>query len=216
MTRISKTAKVKAERLQSSYVGRMNEANGINKIEQVQRIEDLKNSTNHPSEHQLLSYERYYHTVKEANKEFKHYYNNEKDLYEAILNLDEQGKKLFSQLDEFVHKYNRALISLQNFDKLVGTEHVTKIHDLYVSFSEAFYSIGIKKNSNHTLSFNPHLVQEAINSSNSFVSELIYRFKDAVVEQYQALNKVKSEANQHTRYDSQSLEIKGLIVEEEG
>ncbi|MFC0557698.1 hypothetical protein [Halalkalibacter alkalisediminis] len=216
MTRISKSGRVRAERIQSSYVNRLTEAGGVNKIQHIQRIEKLKNPTNHPSENQLLSFERYYQTIREAKKEFKHYYKHEKDLYEAVLHLEEHGKRLFTQLEDFVQKYNKALVSLQHFDTLAGTEHVTPIYETFRSFSEAFHSIGIKKNKNDTLSYNPYHLQEAITHSRESVSELIDQFKEAVVEQYQTLVKVNKQSPHQTVYHSHPIEIKGLIIEEEG
>jgi hypothetical protein len=191
----------------------MTEAAGITKIQQIQRIEQLKNSTNHPSENQLLSYERYCLQM-QSKKQFNKINQHEQELDKTFLHLDEQGKEIFKQINDFVEKYNKFVYSLHDYDALSGTKHVGSVHNVFLLYMESFHTVGLKENDDCTISFQPRVYQKELSDSDRSVQEIIQTLKGSVLACYQSL--AKQINTKQTPYDTQPMELKGIIIEEEG
>ncbi len=214
LTRISRTSGTKAQRIQSSYVNRMTEASGINKIEQIQRIEELKNPTDQPSENQLLSYERYYQKFTEVKQEFHTFYQHNQESINALKKLENKEDTIFSQIQDFTHNYNKALLALKNYDALVGSNQQSVLHHLYLTHSGIFQILGLLENKDYSLSFHSEVFLNNRNKSDMSSEEWLSTTKGMLLEQFKSLT-IGNHRSDRTAYEP-DFDFKGLIIEEEG
>ncbi|TWI57246.1 hypothetical protein [Halalkalibacter nanhaiisediminis] len=214
MTRISRVSPLKTARIHEIYVNRMTNVAYVDYIESIERLEKSNKPMNHSSENYLLSYEHYYKSIQELKKEFKRFYHHEKELHEAISQLDKNNKQVIIQTDNLIHKYNQALTALRDFDSLAGSNHVESIHHVFTTFAKDFAEIGITENSDYTLSLDTKRFLDFLLHSDQSDAELISRFKSMILKEYQSFMRIKGPKKQIDAYETQPLTVKGLMIEE--
>ncbi|ARK31487.1 hypothetical protein [Halalkalibacter krulwichiae] len=201
MTRISRLSKLNAERIHSSYVNRMTASGSIQKIEHIQRIEKGENRTNHPSENQLLSYERYFNRDLVATNQPN----------QSFVDYQKQDNQLEKIVSHFVSSYNQTIVSLSSYDAHTRLKYVQTIYQLFLAYAKELKSIGIFEGSQYTLFFKPSIVKK---QSYDQIYHVISIFKKSLLAQYYDIARDLSK-EEHS-YSTRSLNIKGLLFEKEG
>ncbi|MDT8859631.1 hypothetical protein N0O92_05240 [Alkalihalobacillus sp. MEB130] len=215
MTRLSRTSRIKAERVQASFVNRMTEVNSIDQVQPIERTGQTKNHTSHPSENHLFGYERYYQTRQEIKRTFKQFYRQEKELSKAASQLDETSNQILTQIQNLVQKYNVAVHALADFDAASGTNHLSSIHDLIRRHPDVFSSIAMNVDERQMLSFDPPQFLILLAKSKETTLNYVKQFKTLLLDEYRLLARSKKTTFLN-QYEASSFNLKGLIIEEEG
>lgn len=215
MSRISRISSLRANRIRSSYVNKMSATKAVDKIEALFPIEKSKNHTDYPSDVFLASYDRYYKQIKELKKEFKKFYHHEKDLYNALRQLDTNIQKIVKHTDELITKYNQALLALAAFDKQAGTQHVLSIRQIVQLFSTDLAKLGITEEENGLLLFTPTIFISYLEENRDQFEVMLTHFKRMILEEYKSFTRIRLPGKTNP-YDQPSFEVKGLFIEDEG
>ncbi|MFC0469317.1 hypothetical protein ACFFHM_01885 [Halalkalibacter kiskunsagensis] len=213
MIRISRTSRMKVERIQSLYVNRMTEVGSIERIHRVQRMENTKNQTDRPSENHLLAYEHYYQTEQAGKQAVNRLYKHEQQLVSVIKELHDSSNDILPQMKKVVQKWNETLTSVNDVDQLAGTNHKLRIHHYFLQNAELFKKIGLTLTDNNSVSFDTDTF--VASNPRKLVLDIISQLKAIIKHDDQAFYKRKK-PNHLRSYEQPPLELKGLIIEEEG
>lgn len=141
--KISKASSLRKSRIHGSYVDRNNQISRASGVEAVDPIKKIENSSFYSSENHLTSYDLYYDNLKELKKEYKRFYHNEQSLERAIENLKENKDKLAEKMEDLISKYNEAILSLVDFDRVFDTSNVSKIISTLNQHKKQLNKLGI-------------------------------------------------------------------------
>lgn len=215
MSRISRINNLRANRIRTNYVNRLDRGSHINRVEPLNPVEKQRNELEQPSENFLNSFEHYYSKFHELKKEFHKFYHHEKELLDAIQNLDEHHQKITKYTDDLVEKYNHALKSLADFDLVAGTQHVEYVRDVLRSFSKQLNEIGVTENEFGFLDFQPKIFAEFIAKDPKMVEETLSQLKTMIIQCYKSFTKIHVKNQRKNPYEQQPFQYKGLLIEEE-
>lgn len=216
MSRINRMSSLlRVNRLRTNYVNRMSHSNSIDRVEPLNPTEKGKNHSDHPTESFLDSYERYYQKIGELKKEFKRFYHREKELLEAISDLDDNKQRIVKHTHDLIEKYNQALLALADFDKIAGTHHTVYVRSVLDSFSEELNEIGVTEGDSGLLDFNPKTFVSFIAKDTETIEQTIKRFKSMILQNYKSLTKIRIAKEKQNPYEQKPFEYKGLFIEEE-
>ncbi|WP_096199016.1 hypothetical protein [Bacillus sp. FJAT-45350] len=216
MSRISRlSSSLKANRIRGNYVSSMNQTQEIKRVEPLDPVGKTKNPVNYPSENYLDSYDRYYEKLKELKVEFKKFYHHEKELYEAIVNLDENKQKVVKHTSHLIDKYNQALQALASFDKAAGTNHIDSIRNVFHSFSEQLEPLGVYEEESGLLKFQPEKFITYIEENDEVFDSVFSQFKKMILREYKSFTSIRVPKEQYSRYEQPIFNYKGLFIEEE-
>lgn len=151
MSRLSRTSRTRSERIQASYVNRHTDVGSVEPIEPVKQTDRTNNQTSHPTENQLLSYERYYQLNKQIRKTFKEFYKQEKMLYHAATELDEHEYDTLTHIQHLVQQYNKTITKVKKFDELAGTTYALSVYETFQAQIPPFNDIGLTMSEDHSL-----------------------------------------------------------------
>ncbi|KHF38803.1 hypothetical protein [Halalkalibacter okhensis] len=216
MTRISRASRTKAERIQAAYVNRMTEVLSVDQVQPIDRTKHTKNHTSHPNENHLLSYERYFQSKQQIRDTFRQFYKTEKELYHAAHDLDETSKEILTHLKNLVQKYNQTIKTIEAFDQLSKTNHLPTICELVSDEKYDLKMIGITTGpSSPFLSFDQTQFLIHLAKSKPVTLQQVKNFKALMMKEFQTLAKAKK-STYLNQYEGPPIDLKGLMIEEEG
>lgn len=216
MSRINRPSSLlRINRLRANYVNRMSAGASVDRVEPLNPTEKGKNQQEQPSESFLDSYETYYKKIGELKKEFKRFYHRERDLLEAISDLDENKQRIVKHTNDLIERYNQALLALTDFDQIAGTRHTSYVREVLQSFSEELSEIGVTEGDSGLLDFNPNVFVSFITKDTETIEQTIKRFKAMILQNYKSLTKIRISTEKKNPYEQKPFEYKGLFIEEE-
>lgn len=136
-----KVSSLKRDRIRTSFVDRNTSVSKTDAVESISSIKSIQNPTYYSSENHLMFYDQFYDNLKELKKEYKKFYHDEQLLEDAIENFDKD--KLLDSMNDLIAKYNNAIKSLTSFDKIFGTNQVSKIHCILIEYKNKLENLGI-------------------------------------------------------------------------
>lgn len=214
MSRINRTSSLRTSRLRESYINRLNQAQGISRVEAVERTRRQENESEHPNETTLLSFDHYYKKIRELKREFKEFYHHEQELLQAIKKFETNKEKVVRHTSDLVEKYNQALFALIEFDRIAGTEHVSSVKEVYRRFSENLAEIGVTEKEDGLLSFHPETFIQYIEENRDHFTQLMLTFKQMILQEYRSLFGIRIDRKRKNGYDDLPFNMKGLMIEE--
>ncbi|OLO40659.1 hypothetical protein BTR23_06665 [Alkalihalophilus pseudofirmus] len=214
MNRITRVSSLRANRIRANYVNRVS-AQQVTKIEPLASVEKGKNNNKQPSENYLDSYDRYYQKLNDLKREFKTFYHREKELFDAICDLDMHQQKIVKHTDNLITKYNQALKALYSFDQAIRGQHVVHVRETLQTFQAEMAQLGISEDDNGFLSFTPETFIHFIRNDDSNFEELLIQFRQLIINSYKSLTKIRIKHDTINPYEARTFEYKGLIIEEE-
>lgn len=214
MSRINRTSSLRSSRVRESYVNRLNQTQGISRVEATERTRRQESETDHPNETTLLSFDHYYKKIRELKREFKEFYHHEQQLLQAIKKIDTNKAKIVRHTSDLVEKYNQALLALKDFDRIAGTEHVKSVKEVYASFADDLAEIGVTEIEDDLLSFHADTFIQFVEEDRNNFSQLMLTFKQMILQEYRSLFGIRLNRKKQNRYDELPFNMKGLMIEE--
>lgn len=208
--KISKTS-LKKSRIHSSYVDRNTYVNKANKVEAISPIKNIQNSSFHSSENHLVSYDAYYDNLKELKKEYRRFYKEEQSLEKAIKNFKDDKNKVIKNIKELISKYNLAIQSLSDFDRVFKMDNVSNIIEILNSFSGSLNSIGITIR-DILLEVDEEILRNSIKET-PYSLDFLFSKNGLLPNLYSAFRNVKLPKKESLEKRFEKKEYKGIILD---
>lgn len=220
MGRISKTSSFQKKKIHSDYIGRNRKITETGMIERVKPISPSENSTKYSSSNYLIASDVFYDKLEQLREEYRKFYHHERDLEIAIESINNSKDKLSEHMMDLIFKYNRAISSLEDFDKICGTAHCLGIKEILLSFEGELNKVGINIINEKELDIDLDIFIERVINSRNPMSDLFKPVRAMIIKLYKGFKHIKipkknSFENQYKEYDDlSSQDYNGIIIDE--
>lgn len=186
-----RVSSVAGSRIHNSYIDRVKSVKGATTIEGVEGIDSIKNQTSYASANYLIASDYFYENLKSLKKEYNSFYHHHEKLEKAIKNLEENDEKLVEHMQELIEKYNIAIVSLKDLDKVLNTNYKNEIKNIIDVFKEPLKTIGIDVDAEYKMSMEKETFIEKIEISRDPIRFLFEPIKGMIIKLYKAFKNIK-------------------------
>lgn len=210
---ISKISSLRKSRVHGSYVDRANQVIHTSRIEAIDPIHKTKNSSFYSSENHLMSYDEYYDSLKELKKEYRRFYRDEQNLEHAIKDLNENKDKLIDNMEELITRYNEAIVSLMEFDRIFDTDNLSRIVAILKDYEMELNNLGIYITRDKELEMKRDIFIKRIEESTDALDFLFKPTQGMIVKLYSTFRSIKLPKKLSALNKFTNSELKGSILD---
>jgi hypothetical protein len=183
-------------RINNMLVNQTSQTNQIHSIQPIRKIEKIHNYAFQSSKNNFFGSSHFYEHLKKLKEEYLHFYRVQQELESTFKKIIYSPHEDFIvMIKELISKYNKAIISLKDFDNDFNTSYCQNIHDILLSYQSNLEKIGITIQKDTTLSINEKVCLTAVKNNNNdieflftnkngFIKKLYYAFKEIKLPKY--------------------------------
>jgi len=186
-----RVSSVASSRIHNSYIDRVKGVRGATTVEGVGEIDSIKNQTSYASANYLIASDYFYENLKELKKEYKGFYHHHGKLEKAIKNLEENDGELVEHMQELIEKYNIAMVSLKDLDKVLKTNYISEIKNIIDVFKKPLKTIGIDVDAEYKMFMEKEIFIKEIEISRDPIRFLFEPIHGMVIKLYKAFKNIK-------------------------
>ncbi|NLM04802.1 MAG: hypothetical protein GX214_07265 [Clostridiales bacterium] len=211
-----RVSSVSRSRVHHSYISRVTRPMSSDAVERVQPVDRIKNQLVNASSNFLIASDYFYNNLIELKDEYKKFYRDHSKLEKAIKDMEEDNDKLAEHMKELIEKYNKALMSLDDLDRVLKTNNKGLIEDIIDTFKSALKNIGISIERDYKMSIDEDTFLKKIKKSKDSIEFLFEPSNGLIIQLYKGFKNVKysSEIGNNEYVDIGKGDISGLIIDE--
>lgn len=177
-------------------VNQASQTGQIHSIRPIRKIEKIHNYAFQSSNNNFFGSSHFYEHLKKLKEEYLHFYRAQQELENTLKKfIYSTHKDFIVMIKELISKYNKAIISLQDFDLDFNTSYCKNIHAILLSHESNLEKIGITIQKDTTLSIDERICFHALKNNkndiaflftnkNGFIKKLYYAFKEIKLPTY--------------------------------
>lgn len=190
MSKISSTSKIHKSRIHNNYVERNHRVTGAKSVNRVNPIDSIENNAGYSSGNYLYATDAFYDKLEKLSKEYKRFYHREKDLEQAIEDMDSNSDKLLECMTILVEKYNKAITALQSLEDEIGTNNSLTIKDILLSYQAELNDVGISIINDINLSINKETFLEQVINKDDILNTLFRPIRGMITKLYKVFRNI--------------------------
>lgn len=216
MRRVSSSTSIKAKRIHSSFVERnrivIDRASGVDSVKPVPPV---RNETSYSSANHLMASDQFYEKLEKLKKEYLKFYHSERNLKEAIEEIDDDKIIDFEHITNLIDKYNKTILALENLDKRVGGRNIANIKEMLNEYSVPLNNIGIYTVRDKELEINEIRFKNSLIKSKDDLNKLLDPIREFIVKLYRVFINIKKENTRDWEYgyEDEYMDKSGLILD---
>lgn len=192
MTKISSTSSIRSKRIHSSFVERTRTlGNRPSAVDPVNPVTPVTNNINYSSANHLMASDAFYDKLEELEKEYLNFYHSERNLQKAIEDIREDMDLDIKHMKNLIDKYNKTILSLENFDKQLGTNHINNIKDILKKYESNLDGIGIYIDEDKLLKINENEFKDTLINAKNNIDEILHPIRNMVLKLYREFRNIK-------------------------
>ncbi len=211
--KISKASSLKKSRIRGSYVDRNTHISKTAGVEAIDPIKQIQNSSFYSSENHLTSYDLYYDSLSELKKEYKKFYHHEQNLERAIENLQENKDELVEKMEDLISKYNKAILSLVDFDRVFSTNNVSRVVNTLSNHIGELNKLGIYIERDIELKISRDIFIHTIRESDNALDSLFKPTQGLVIKLYSIFRSIKIKKKNSIENKFSNSDYTGIILD---
>ncbi|QZY56526.1 hypothetical protein [Crassaminicella profunda] len=193
---IKKISSSSKNRINNMFVNQTSKINQIHSIQPIRKIKKIDNYAFQSSQNNFFGSSYFYEHLKKLKKEYLHFYRVQQELEDTLKKFIHPAHENFiTMIKELISKYNKAIISLKDFDYDFNTNHCQNINDILLIYQPNLEKIGITLQKDYTLSIDETIctrtlkettdaIQFLFDTKNGFIKKLYHAFKEIKVPSY--------------------------------
>lgn len=216
MRKISSSNSLNAQRIHSSFVERnrivVGRASGVDAVSPVPPV---KNEISYSSANHLMASDQFYYKLEKLKKEYLKFYHSERNLKDAIDEIEDNDDISFEHIKNLVNRYNKTILSLENLDRRMGGENISNIKNLLMTYSVALSNIGIYRVRDKELEIDETRFKDSFINSKDNLDELLNPIKGFIIRLYRSFINIKEEnpSELEYAYEEDFVGKSGLILD---
>lgn len=192
MPKIPATSSIQSKRIHSSFVERTRTlGERATSVDPVNPVTPVENETAYSSANHLMSSDAFYEKLEELKKEYLDFYHNERNLKEAIEQIEENIDLDLKHMKNLINKYNKAMLSLEHFDKQLETNHKNNIKIILKQYESNLNKIGIYIIENKLLELDEYEFKSALINSKNNLDELLNPIRYMILQLYKEFRNIQ-------------------------
>lgn len=217
MRRVSSSNSISAKRIHSSFVERnrtvIGKASGVDRVDSVAPVQ---NETSYSSANHLIASDQFYDKLEKLKKEYLKFYNNERNLKEAIDDIEDEKIINFENVKDLINIYNKTILALENLDRRFGGKNISNIKMILDEYSVPLDNIGVFKIRDKELKINEMKFKSSIKNSSGDLNKLLDPIREFMDKLYKSFRNIKEEGpkNLEYGYEDEYIDKSGLILDD--
>lgn len=208
-----KVSSLKRDRIRTSFVDRNTSVSKAHAVESISSIKSIQNPTYYSSENHLIFYDQFYDNLKELKKEYKKFYHDEQLLEDAIENFDKDKDKLLSSMKDLIAKYNNSIKSLASFDRVFGTNQVSKIRCILNEYKNKLEDLGIYIVDGDELSLEERIFTQKLLNNENVLEFLFEPTKGLILKIFAAFKNIKIPKKEALERIYENTDYTGMMLD---
>ena len=192
MAKISRTSSIEKRRIHTSFVHRnktiIDRASAVGPVTPVNPV---FNNINYSSANHLMYSDALYDNLIELKNEYLNFYHHERNLQQAIKELEENGQFPIDNMNNLIDKYNMAIKALTSFDIHLRTNFTEGIQDIIQEHEEDLNRICISIVREKELEINERKFKDNLIESKDNIKNLLDPIRDMIVKLYREFRNIK-------------------------
>ncbi len=217
MKKVSSTSNsLGAQRIHSSFVERNRIVVGkASSVDAVTPVAPVKNEVAYSSANHLMASDQFYEKLEKLKKEYINFYRNERNLKNAVDAMENDNDINFENINNLINKYNKTVLALENLDKRMGGENISKIKDILIEYSLHLDKIGIYRIREKELEIDKIKFKDSIKDSKDDLDRLLNPLREFIVKLYLSFIDIKEEnpSELEYSYEDDFIRKSGLILD---
>lgn len=218
MVKISSTYSTKSKRIHSSYVQR-NRVSGSSSavVDPVDAVSRISNDVSFSSANHLLSSDTFYEKLEDLTREYLNFYHQERNLKNAIDELEENMDLDLIYIKDLILKYNKTSKALENFDQQIHTNHSKIIETTLHEYISDLNNMGISIIEDNQLELDEELFKTRLIQSKDNFKEAFKPMRRMILKLYRIFTNIKGPPinSRESKYDDfPTKDYSGIIMDE--
>lgn len=218
MTKISRTSSIEKRRIHSSYVHRNKTViDRASSVEAVSPVNPVFNNISYSSANHLMYSDSLYDNLIALKNEYLNFYHHERNLQQAISEIDEDNLISIEKMKDLIDKYNMAIRALKTFDIHLRTHFAEGIKEIIQEYERDLNKIGISIVKEKELEIDQITFMNTLIQAQDDGLELFKPIKGMILKLYRGFRNIKGPYKEG--YDDKYPEIlegdsSGMVLDE--
>lgn len=212
----SSSSSLRARRIHSSFVERNRIVVGkASSVDAVTPIAPVENEVAYSSANHLMASDQFYEKLEKLKKEYMNFYHNERNLKDAVDEIEKDDEISFEHINNLINKYNKTILALENLDRRMGGENISDIKTLLNKYSLPLNSIGIYRVRDKELEIDQNKFKDSLRDSKDDLDKLLNPVREFIVKLYLSFINIKEENPREWEhsYEDDYISKSGLILD---
>ena len=217
MRKISSSNTIRAKRIHSSFVERnrivIGKASGVDAVDPVPPV---RNEVSYSSANHLIASDQFYDKLEKLKKEYLKFYNSERNLKQAVDEIEGEEEIDFKHIKNLINKYNKTILALENLDKRVGGKNISDIKKILIEYSIDLNNIGIYRVRDKELQIDENTFKNSLLDSKDNLDELLDPIREFILKLYRRFINIKEDDPRDWQYgyEEEYIDRSGLILDD--